>query len=89
MHHGIDVVTAENFGEQDRVAHIAIDEIDPGMGQVFKARDALSTAVAQIVEHQHMVSGVDELQGGMGTDVAGPASDQRSFAHDEVFLFRD
>jgi hypothetical protein len=59
------------------------------MGQQFKAGNALSTAVAQVVEHQHAVAGVDECDGCMGADVAGPASDQRSFAHGEVFLSRD
>jgi hypothetical protein len=59
------------------------------MGQMLKTNDRLSTAVTQVVEYHDIVPGVDERQGGMGTDVTGPASDQRSFAHGEVFLFRD
>ena len=33
-------------------------------------------AVAQVVEHDHLVAGVEKFDAGVGTDVAHPASNQ-------------
>ncbi len=89
MHHRIDVEVTENVVEQLLVAHVTFDELDPGVGQLLKTGDRFATAVAQVIEQQHLLAGVDEGQGSVGTDEAGPACDQRGFSEHDVIPVRE
>ncbi|MCG3168459.1 MAG: hypothetical protein POELPBGB_04265 [Bacteroidia bacterium] len=71
MQHCADGVFAEHRAQGCRVAHIAFVEGDRPAGDPLDPSTHLATAVAQIVDHHHAITGLQQFDTGMGTDVAG------------------
>jgi hypothetical protein len=68
MQHGINVVIAEYFREQCRIASISGDE--------FTACHGCFKACRQVVESQNLLARKAQLPHDVATDVAGSSSDQ-------------
>src|SRR5206468_2423677 len=68
------------------IADITFNEVDSLASQILQARERFAAAVTQVIEDQHLLTGVNQGQGGMRADVSGPAGNQRGFVHDEAFL---
>ena len=71
MQHCTDGVFAEHRAQGRRVAHIAFVEGDRPAGDPLDPSTHLATAVAQIVDQHHAITGLQQFDAGMGTDVAG------------------
>ena len=62
MHHCGDRIGGEQRLEQRPVAHVALDEVQRPASQLLDAVERQLRAVAQIVQHQHLVAGLQQFE---------------------------
>ena len=79
MDNGFDGMALKDVPHQGGITHIALDEDRPRARQGSNADDHVGLAVAEVVEQDDLVSGLDQRHGRMAADVAGTAGKKNSF----------
>ena len=77
MDHRLGAAFAQRGDQRRAVANVAAHHADLLAGDTRNARQGLGMTVAEVVEDRHPVTGVEQFDAGMGTDVTGAAGDQK------------
>jgi hypothetical protein len=77
--HGVDVVVPEHGIQCFPVADVGLDEGEIHARQFAHPDEGFGAAVAQVVQHDDVIAGVEEFHAGVGADVAGAAGDEDGF----------
>jgi len=62
VHHRSDRVGGEQCLEQRAIAHVASDELQRSPGELLDAVQSGLRTVAQIVQHQHFMPGLQQFE---------------------------
>ena len=71
-----DLVRRKHGVECLGVANVALDECNPAPGDALYALDHRKAAVRQVVEYDHLVTGREQFDTSVRTDVASAAGDE-------------
>ena len=84
---GLDGMALKGVPHQGGITHIALDEDRPRARQGSDAVDHVGLAVAEVVEQNDLVSGLDQRHGRMAADVAGAAGEKHmGLGHAHPFM---
>ena len=79
-----DLIFCKDPAQQGLVSDIALIEFDLLAGELFHPVQALGVGVAEIVDHNDTIAAFQQLNTGMGTNIAGTAGNQN--VHGNVLL---
>jgi len=86
MYDCVDPMITERAIEQAGVANVSLDEAGPLAGDLLDAVNDDRRAVAEIVEHDGVVAGVDQFDTGMRAHIAGAAG-EKDYCHALAIAF--
>jgi hypothetical protein len=84
MDHRTDIVLGKQAGQQLGIGDIALHHRNGSAKNALNAAHRLRRAIAEVVQHQHRIARLDELDTGMRTNVTGAAGHQNCFAHGQI-----
>lgn len=76
VNHGADRMLAEQLIQQVAVSDIALDKGQGAFGQSLHPAQGLPGSIAEVVQHHHLMSRLQQGQHRMGADIAGTTSHQ-------------
>ena len=88
VHHAVDMLLIKNAADKRRVAAIALVQGDGLAGDFFHTGNGLGAAINKIIQYDHFVARVQQANAGVGADIAGAASKQKTHRKPLLFLIR-
>ena len=86
MHDGANIVLRKDGVQTVAVPDIPVDQRGGATGQLANALNDSLVTVAQVIQHNHVVPGLEQGDTGMATYVTGTTCDKYATRHREGFL---
>ena len=74
MDHGLDLLIVKYFLHRYLVQQVRLIKLHLFSGDLFHALQRFLTGIVQVVQHDHLISGVQQLHAGMASDITGASS---------------